>query len=186
MDSRVTIITGPIGSGKSTACEYLANKNYKTIDLDLVSKEILESQDSLPFLKDEFSNCLQGNDLDRQLLADIVFTNLDKLTLLENFLHPLVTERVLAAIQETKEHLFIEASAPKNISKLYPTVVIFADEQTRRNRLKKRGMSLTDIDNRIKTQQDESWWKSLGLVIENISVKELQAQLDNFLDSKNE
>jgi dephospho-CoA kinase len=186
MDSRVTIITGPIGSGKSTACEYLANKNYKTIDLDLVSKEILESQDSLPFLKDEFSNCLQGNDLDRQLLADIVFTNSDKLTLLENFLHPLVTERVLAAIQETKEHLFIEASAPKNISKLYPTVVIFADEQTRRNRLKKRGMSLTDIDNRIKTQQDESWWKSLGLVIENISVKELQAQLDNFLDSKNE
>jgi len=186
MDSRVTIITGPIGSGKSTACEYLANKNYKTIDLDMVSKEILESQDSLPFLKDEFSNCLQGNDLDRQLLADIVFTNSDKLTLLENFLHPLVTERVLAAIQETKEHLFIEASAPKNISKLYPTVVIFADEQTRRNRLKKRGMSLTDIDNRIKTQQDESWWKSLGLVIENISVKELQAQLDNFLDSKNE
>ena len=186
MDSRVTIITGPIGSGKSTACEYLANKNYKTIDLDLVSKEILESQDSLPFLKDEFSNCLQGNDLDRQLLADIVFTNSDKLTLLENFLHPLVTERVLAAIQETKEHLFIEASAPKNISKLYPTVVIFADEQTRRNRLKKRGMSLTDIDNRIKTHQDESWWKSLGLVIENISVKELQAQLDNFLDSKNE
>ena len=186
MDSRVTIITGPIGSGKSTACEYLANKNYKTIDLDLVSKEILESQDSLPFLKDEFSNCLQGNDLDSQLLADIVFTNSDKLTLLENFLHPLVTERVLAAIQETKEHLFIEASAPKNISKLYPTVVIFADEQTRRNRLKKRGMSLTDIDNRIKTQQDESWWKSLGLVIENISVKELQAQLDNFLDSKNE
>ena len=74
----------------------------------------------------------------------------------------------------------------KNISKLYPTVVIFADEQTRRNRLKKRGMSLTDIDNRIKTQQDESWWKSLGLVIENTSVKELQAQLDNFLDSINE
>ena len=74
----------------------------------------------------------------------------------------------------------------KNIYKLYPTVVIFADEQTRRTRLKKRGMSLTDIDNRIKTQQDESWWKSLGLVIENTSVKELQAQLDNFFDSKNE
>jgi len=32
MDSRVTIITGPIGSGKSTACEYLATKNFKTID----------------------------------------------------------------------------------------------------------------------------------------------------------
>ena len=47
-------------------------------------------------------------------------------------------------------------------------------------------MSLTDIDNRIKTQQDESWWKSLGSVIENTSVKELQAQLDNFLDSINE
>ena len=186
MDSRVTIITGPIGSGKSTACEYLANKNFKTIDLDLVSKKILQSQESLPFLKEEFSNCLKGNNLDRQLLANIVFTNSEKLTLLENFLHPLVTEQVLAVIQETKEYLFIEASAPKNISKLYPTVVIFADEQTRRNRLIKRGMSLTDIDNRIKTQQDESWWRSLGLVVENISVRELHKQLDNFLDSINE
>ena len=186
MDSRVTIITGPIGSGKSTACEYLANKNFKTIDLDLVSKKILQSQESLPFLKEEFSNCLKGNNLDRQLLANIVFTNSDKLTLLENFLHPLVTEQVLAVIQETKEYLFIEASAPKNISKLYPTIVIFSDEQTRRNRLIKRGMSLKDIDNRIKTQQDESWWRSLGLVVENISVRELHEQLDNFLDSINE
>ncbi|MDB4814392.1 dephospho-CoA kinase [Acidimicrobiia bacterium] len=186
MDSRVTVITGPIGSGKSTACEYIANKNFKTIDLDLVSKKILQSQESLPFLKEEFSNCLKGNNLDRQLLANIVFTNSDKLTLLENFLHPLVTEQVLAVIQETKEYLFIEASAPKNISKLYPTIVIFSDEQTRRNRLIKRGMSLTDIDNRIKTQQDESWWRSLGLVVENISVRELHEQLDNFLDSINE
>ena len=186
MDSRVTIITGPIGSGKSTACEYLANKNFKTIDLDLVSKKILQSQESLPFLKEEFSNCLKGNNLDRQLLANIVFTNSEKLTLLENFLHPLVTEQVLAVIQETKEYLFIEASAPKNISKLYPTIVIFSDEQTRRNRLIKRGMSLKDIDNRIKTQQDESWWRSLGLVVENISVRELHKQLDNFLDSINE
>ena len=186
MESRVTIITGPIGSGKSTACEYLANKNFKTIDLDLVSKKILQSQESLPFLKEEFSNCLKGNNLDRQLLANIVFTNSEKLTLLENFLHPLVTEQVLAVIQETKEYLFIEASAPKNISKLYPTIVIFSDEQTRRNRLIKRGMSLKDIDNRIKTQQDESWWRSLGLVVENISVRELHEQLDNFLDSINE
>jgi len=186
MDSRVTVITGPIGSGKSTACEYIANKNFKTIDLDLVSKKILQSQESLPFLKEEFSNCLKGNNLDRQLLANIVFTNSDKLTLLENFLHPLVTEQVLAVIQETKEYLFIEASAPKNISKLYPTIVIFSDEQTRRNRLIKRGMSLKDIDNRIKTQQDESWWRSLGLVVENISVRELHKQLDNFLDSINE
>ncbi|MDC0606652.1 dephospho-CoA kinase [Acidimicrobiia bacterium] len=186
MDSRVTIITGPIGSGKSTACEYLATKNFKTIDLDQISNEILQSHNSLPFLKEEFSNCLKGNVIDRQLLADNVFTNSDKLRLLENYLHPLVTERVLEVIQDTKEHLFIEASAPKNISKLYPTVVIFADEQTRRTRLKKRGMSLTDIDNRIKTQQEESWWKSLGLVVENISFKELQEQLDNFLDSKNE
>ncbi|MDA8653338.1 dephospho-CoA kinase [Candidatus Actinomarina sp.] len=186
MDSRVTIITGPIGSGKSTACEYLATKNFKTIDLDQISNEILQSHNSLPFLKEEFSNCLKGNVIDRQLLADNVFTNSEKLRLLENYLHPLVTERVLEVIQDTTEHLFIEASAPKNISKLYPTVVIFADEQTRRTRLKKRGMSLTDIDNRIKTQQEESWWKSLGLVVENISFKELQEQLDNFLDLKNE
>jgi dephospho-CoA kinase len=182
MDTRVTIITGPIGSGKSTACRYIKEKGFSTTDLDSISNSILESQNSLEFLKDNFSGCLIENKIDKKLLAEVVFTNPDKLNKLENYLHPLVTLQVSTLIQQTTVDLFIEASAPKNIHQLYPTVVIFAEEQVRRERLKSRGMSETDINNRIYTQPEESWWKSLGMLIENTSYTELHAQIDKLLD----
>ena len=40
MAKKVIIITGPIGSGKSTATQYLNNLGFKTIDLDMVSNNI--------------------------------------------------------------------------------------------------------------------------------------------------
>ena len=54
MNPKVYIITGPIGSGKSTVCAYLKKKGNLTVDLDIVSNNILESQESLPFLKSNF------------------------------------------------------------------------------------------------------------------------------------
>ena len=186
MDTRVTIITGPIGSGKSTALKYIKEKGFSTTDLDSISNNILESQSSLEFLEKNFSECLVENKIDKKLLAEVVFTNQDKLNNLENYLHPLVTLQVATLIQQTTGDLFIEASAPKNIHKLYPTVVIFAEEPIRRKRLQSRGMSITDIDNRITTQPKESWWKSLGIVIENTSYTELHAQIEKLLDLSHE
>ena len=75
MAKKVYIITGPIGSGKSTAIEHLKNKGYKTVDLDVVSNKILTSKQSLNFLKKEFSKSLINGVVDRLLLAEIVFNN---------------------------------------------------------------------------------------------------------------
>ena len=47
MAKKVIIITGPIGSGKSSATKYLSDLGFKTIDLDMVSNNILNSFDSL-------------------------------------------------------------------------------------------------------------------------------------------
>ena len=186
MASNVIIITGPIGSGKSTACEHLRACGYQTIDLDIVSNNILESKDSLGFLQKNFSECLKDFIIDRKLLADIVFKNPERLKVLEDYLHPLVTEKLGSLIQNSSSDVFVEVSAPKNIHKNYETIVIFSNEEERRERLKSRGMTLLDINNRIKTQPDETWWKSLGNVIENNSLTELKAQLNKSLDLDNE
>ena len=53
MAKKVYIITGPIGSGKSTAIKYLNDKGYKTVDLDKISNQILTSKQSINFLKEE-------------------------------------------------------------------------------------------------------------------------------------
>ena len=47
-------------------------------------------------------------------------------------------------------------------------------------------MSLEDIDNRINTQPEESWWKSIGTVIENTSFSDLQVQIQNLINSEYE
>ena len=54
MAKKVYVITGPIGSVKSTAIKYLKNKGFSTVDLDKVSNDILNSDQSIAFLKEEF------------------------------------------------------------------------------------------------------------------------------------
>ena len=60
MAKKVIIINGPIGSGKSSATKYLRDLGYKTIDLDMVSNNILNSFDSLSFLEELLSNSCRG------------------------------------------------------------------------------------------------------------------------------
>ena len=113
MNPKVYIITGPIGSGKSTVCAYLKKKGNLTIDLDIVSNNILESQESLPFLKSNFKNCFTDGKINRKLIAEIVFKDKVKLKILEEYLHPLVSEEIAKIINHSETDIFIEVSAPK-------------------------------------------------------------------------
>tara|TARA_B100001559_G_C16326712_1_gene541412 strand:+ start:279 stop:836 length:558 start_codon:yes stop_codon:yes gene_type:complete len=178
MAKKVYIITGPIGSGKSTAIEYLSNKGFDTVDLDEVSNQILTSKQSINFLKEEFSDALVNDIIDKELLAKIVFNNKDKLLILENYLHPKVLHELQNIIQNTNEDLFVEVSVPKNIYKDFDCIVIFADLETRVHRLLSRGMQNEDILNRMANQRDDDWWKSLGFVIHNEDLNNLQIELD--------
>ena len=182
MDKKVYVVTGPIGSGKSTAIHYLKNKGFKTVDLDEVSNTILTSKQSVNFLKEEFPKALVNDVVDRSLLAQIVFNNKDKLLILENYLHPKVFYELQNIIQNTDDDLFVEVSAPKNIYKDFDCIVIFADAETRMKRLLERGMDNEDIINRMGNQKDDNWWKNLGIVIQNNDLNEMQIKLDKLFE----
>ena len=182
MDKKVYVVTGPIGSGKSTAIHYLKNKGFKTVDLDEVSNNILTSKQSVNFLKEEFPKALVNDVVDRSLLAQIVFNNKDKLLILENYLHPKVFYELQNIIQNTDDDLFVEVSAPKNIYKDFDCIVIFANAETRMKRLLERGMDNEDIINRMGNQKDDNWWKNLGIVIQNNDLNEMQIKLDKLFE----
>ena len=183
MAKKVYIITGPIGSGKSTAIKYLSSKGFETIDLDEVSNKILISEQSLEFLKEKFPEALVNDVVDRSILANIVFNNTDKLLILENYLHPKVLHELQKVIQNTNSELFVEVSAPKNLYNDFDCIVIFADPKTRINRLLKRGMQNEDILNRMANQRDDDWWKSLGTIVHNKDLNELEIELDRLFNN---
>ena len=79
MAKKVIIVTGPIGSGKSTAIEHISNKGYPTLDLDKISNEIINSKESIKFLDNNFPGVIKNKKLDKASLADIVFSDNEKL-----------------------------------------------------------------------------------------------------------
>ena len=101
MAKKVFFVTGPIGSGKSTATEYLKSKGFLTIDLDIISNEILQSTRSANFLLSNFPEAISKNAIDKQKLANIVFKDSNKLKILEDFLHTKIQEKLLEILKKT-------------------------------------------------------------------------------------
>ena len=126
------ILTGPIGSGKSEALSIVSRLGYKTVDLDIISNNILNSEDSIDFLK---TNCLEDDKVVRAKLANIVFQNKEKLQLLETYLHPKVQSQLVDILSNSDQLTFIEVSAPKNVIDMFKTIVLWSPEKVRIERL---------------------------------------------------
>ena len=184
MAKRIIIVTGPIGSGKSTAIKHIRKKGFPTLDLDEISNQIINLKESIKFLDTNFPGVIKNKKLDRASLANIVFSDSDKLEKLEEYLHPKILTEFQQKASKIKGTLFVEVSAPKNIHKDFECLVISTPESERIARLIDRGMELNDIKNRIHTQRNEDWWNSLGHVILNTSCTSLEQEIDNFINEK--
>jgi len=184
MAKKVIIVTGPIGSGKSTAIEYISKKGFPTIDLDEISNEIINSKESIKFLDKNFPGVIKNKKLDKVSLANIVFSNNEKLKTLEEYLHPKILIEFQQQASNVEGVIFVEVSAPKNMHQDFECLVISSPELVRIERLLDRGMKINDIKNRIHTQRSEDWWNSLGHVILNNSYTSLEQEIDNFINEK--
>lgn len=92
---RTILITGGIGSGKSSVCSWLRSQGVLVYDSDAATKEIyskspavvLELEKALGF---PLRSC-EGS-LDKKLLASLIFSDPARLSSLEAIIHPLVLE----------------------------------------------------------------------------------------------
>ncbi|MFL2693967.1 MAG: dephospho-CoA kinase [Candidatus Actinomarina sp.] len=181
MDKKTIVITGPIGSGKSEVLSIIKKLGYNTVDLDLVSGNILLSNESKDFLYKNFPSSLVNGEVSRENIAEIVFTDKSKLAILESFLHPKVLIKLNEIIKEN-DITFVEVSAPKNLHNDFHTIVIWASEEDRVKRLINRGMEINDIKNRIKSQPADEWWHSIGDLIINNDLDQLEIDINNYIN----
>ncbi len=185
-------ITGIIGSGKTTASAALKRKGLPVIDLDDLAKKTLTLKEVQEEITEKLgSGFVVNGEIVVERLRDAVFTNKEKLRKLEEIVHPRVRERLWGTIGELEEKgapavvvdgpLLFETGLYKKLDR---TVVVSADMDKIRKRLKKRGMAADDTEKRIAHQIPlEEKEKEADFVVHNNGTREeLEKEIENLLE----
>ena len=95
-------ILGGIGSGKSTVAAEFAKLGCKVIDADRIAHKVLCRKDVREKIVRLFGETVldSSGQIDRKKLADIVFSDADKLSSLNGVIHPLVLQQAERLIKE--------------------------------------------------------------------------------------
>lgn len=176
------VLTGGIGTGKSTVSSFLKMFGYKIIDADEISKEVFNKH-----IK-EIENIF--NTTDRKKIRDIVFKDKNKLQQLEDIILPEVKREILKkALILEKDNIPYFVDLPLYFEKQnYPefdkVVVVYAPKELQLKRASKRDKSsVKDIENIINNQMDieEKKLKADYVIDNSKDLKYLQKEIENFL-----
>lgn len=182
------MITGHIGTGKSTAGKILEKNGYKIIDADKISHSILD--ENIDKFEDIFGKSFtKFAKVDRKKLGKFVFNNPQKLKLLGDFLHPLIKDKIynLASKLEKENRIYfvdIPLFYEKNDYIFDKVVLIYAPEKMLLDRIISRdNLSIQEAEKRIKSQLDiEIKKQKADYIIENTKdIQTLEKNIKSFL-----
>ncbi|WP_298631450.1 dephospho-CoA kinase [uncultured Thermus sp.] len=151
-------ITGNIGSGKSTVASLLRAWGYPVLDLDELAQRARENKKEE--LKRIFPEAFKGEELDRRALAQMVFSDPERLKALEDLLHPEIRRLLaqeLAQLQAPLVFLEIPLLFEKGWeARLDGTLLVVAPLEERIRRVRERsGLSREEVLAREKAQMPE-------------------------------
>lgn len=162
----VWLLTGGIGSGKSTVRKMLSKRGALTIDADQVGHQVLEPGGAAhDAVAARWPEVVFDGIIDRTRLADIVFHEPSELHALEAISHPAITATLRKWVDESDaEVIVVEVSVPRDFLGVGPsrTIVADVDMSTRKKRLIDKGMELEDINRRMANQPDRDGWVERG------------------------
>lgn len=168
-DTAVIGLTGQSGAGKTTVCGVFAENGFAIIDADRIAEEVMEKGS---LCLEEVTECFgkdilkEDGSLDRQKLADIVFSDKTKLSQLNAISHPYITSEILKMINkyadEKKRFVLLDAptlfeSRADDFCDLIISVT--ATEKVRTERIAKRdGITPEQIRERFASQHTERFF----------------------------
>ncbi len=158
-------LTGGVATGKTLVSKELKKLGAHVIDADVISREITgPGAPAYMEIINEFGEGILREDktIDRKALGRIVFSDPEKLSVLNRITHPRIIERINSEIAALEERhgddpliivdaaLLIEAGLQKDMEKV---IVVYADEEKQIERIMKRdGLSEREAGQRIKAQ----------------------------------
>lgn len=139
-------ITGGIGSGKSIITKIFAYLGVPVYDADSHAKELMTTDGILvASIKKEFGDLSYNTDgtLNRIYLAETVFHDTEKLSLLNSLVHPRVNVDFTQWVRKHQHHHYVLKEAAllfesNSYTSLHKIIVVAAPEALRITRVKKR------------------------------------------------
>lgn len=194
---RVIGVTGGIGTGKSTVAGILKRHGAYVIDADEIAKRVVrKGQKTLDLIIDYFGTGIlnDNGEIDRKRLADIVFQDANKLSILNEIVHQEVHRQIKKEIDELRNRQYngiivLDVPIPTNdFKQLSDEIwVVDSDLDKRLERVKKRsGFSREEALKRINTQMTREEYLSIAdkVIINNGSEKELEDVVLSLINPK--
>jgi dephospho-CoA kinase len=140
-------ILGGIGSGKTTVAAEFAKLGCKVIDADKIAHELLDEPAVKAKIVGLFGRAIldSAGKIDREKLAEVVFADADKLSSINELIHPIVLQLTVKLIKKYNSQnqvkaiildmpLLVEVGWDKRCDKL---IFVDCEEKLRLNRAKK-------------------------------------------------
>ncbi len=158
----VVALTGGIGSGKSTVGQMFQDLGAIVTDSDQLAREVVERGTTgfdqiIAAFGDEV---LKNGDLNRAFLAELVFKDPAKREQLEQITHPMIRKAFAKIVESVKSDSIVVNQIPllvesKHDYKFDHVITVSASQEVRIERLINRGMSLTQINQRLQAQSSD-------------------------------
>jgi dephospho-CoA kinase len=141
----------------------LAEHGIETVDSDTVGHRVLDAEGFAPVAARWPEVVLEGQ-ISRQALARVVFDDPDELSALEAITHPLIFGRIRSDLEGFSSVAVVEVPVVET-GLGWPSIVVDAQDELRRQRAISRGMAPDDVDRRMGSQPSRGEWLASGHVI---------------------
>ena len=155
----IVALTGGIGAGKSLAAQYFSDLGARVVDADQLARVAIErgSEGFDEVILHFGEKIMRDGDIDRKALAEIIFSDAQAKEDLEAIVHPRVRELFAEVVSDLQPGevliyeipLLAESGSAKNFDLV---ITVEADLEIRKERLRKRGMFISEIERRIASQ----------------------------------
>ncbi len=175
------LLSGGIGSGKSTVRALFEAQGVETVDSDSIGHDVLKPGGAaVDTVSERWPGVLIDGVIDRAALAEIVFNSPEELVELENMTHPLIFEEVTARANRAEGDLVIEIPILRSsVVDGAQVMIVDAPDPVRIERAIRRGHSEKDVRARLAAQPTRGeWLATADLVIPNPgTLEELEASV---------
>lgn len=170
---KIFIITGPIGSGKTSACKLLKKYGYRYINSDKLAKEMIRNDKNI---KQNIFKILDIDDLSRRVpwkkIRNFIATSVNNKKIYDSIIHNAFYKKLNQIIENKKYSYVIEIPLVETIKKIKQkkiTICILTNYKSRKERfIKNKHRNELQFDNLNKLQKSQKFYmKNSDYVIYN-------------------